>query len=107
VQFPVGVTITKITVMFGNDSGGPTGGDTVTLHRRTLGSDVTVANVSSVGVDAGTYNLPVTLVTPEVVTSGRYYSLRYVSAGRRLPERRRVLRGGLLFNGRMTVWIPR
>ncbi|MBK5333852.1 MAG: hypothetical protein JJD93_17885, partial [Ilumatobacteraceae bacterium] len=74
------MTITKITVMFGNDSGGPTGiGDTVTLHRRTLGSDVTVATVSTVGLDADIYNLRVTLVTPEVVTSGRYYSLRYVS----------------------------
>jgi hypothetical protein len=95
VQLPVGVTITKIAVMVGNDSGGPTGiGDTVTLHRRTLGSDVTVATVSSVGVDAGTSNLPVTLVTPEVETSGRYYSLRYVSQGVGF-ERRRVRRGGL------------
>ena len=42
--------------------------------------------MSSVGVDAGTYNLPVTLVTPEVVTSGRYYSLRYVSQGVGFPN---------------------
>lgn len=45
-----------------------------------------MATVSSVGVDAGTYNLPVTLVTPEVVTSGRYYSLRYVSQGVGFPN---------------------
>jgi hypothetical protein len=45
-----------------------------------------VATVSSVGVDAGTYNLAVTLVTPELVTSGRYYSLRYVSQSVGFPN---------------------
>ncbi|MEY2416932.1 MAG: hypothetical protein QOH53_2266, partial [Ilumatobacteraceae bacterium] len=36
--------------------------------------------------DAGTYNLTVTLVTPEVVTSGRDYSLRYASQGVGFPK---------------------
>ncbi len=45
-----------------------------------------MATVSSFGVGAGTYDLPVTLVTPEVVTSGRYYSLPYVSQGVGFPN---------------------
>ncbi len=39
-----------------------------------------LASVNSLGLPSGTYNQQTTLAVPELVTSGRYYSLRYTSA---------------------------
>jgi hypothetical protein len=88
VQLPVGVTITKIIAMLGNDSAGSQGfvGGRVKLFRRTLGSVTELASVNSLDLPPGTYNEQATLLAPELVTSGRYYSLRYSSAGLNYPN---------------------
>jgi hypothetical protein len=81
VELPAGVTITGITAMIGNvhitdfvtgDFGG-----TVTLYRRTLGSFTPLAQVTTIGLVAGPHIVSATLATPEPVTAGRYYTLRF------------------------------
>jgi hypothetical protein len=76
IELPVGATITKIVVML-QDGDGLGNSVAALLVRRTLGSETELTEVHTIGVVNGAYNLSATLVPPEPVTSGRYYTIAY------------------------------
>ena len=86
VQVPVGATITsiKILVFDGTDPSNIN----VTLSRAALATSADIGSVSSTGI--GLQELIMTLPTPEVVSSGEYFTLTFHPTSTLAPNQHQI-----------------